>query len=151
MISARKIERLERFWEAVARDVESQLRIDGHVIHYHALSRLEIRERVRAVIRCLENWLVEQDNEALASQFRTLAAQRAEQGVPLFELIYKMSIIKQKLERRVLESDPSFSAIEVYEEYEWMRTIERGFEIIVDALASSYENSATASSAASGS
>lgn len=135
----KKIERLERFWEAIAADVESHLRVDGHLVHYHALSRLEIRERVREVVQSLEGWLLEQDNEELVRHFRQLAVNRYTQGVPLHELIYKMSVIKQKLERRVLESDPSFTVMEVYEEYGWLRTIERAFEIITDAMASAYE------------
>ncbi len=149
MISAKKIERLDRFWEAVAADVEAQLRTDGHVIHYQSLSRLEIRERVRDVVRHLQQWMTNQNDEVLAARFRALGDIRCQQGIPLHEVIYKMAIIKQKLARRVLESDPSFGVIEVYEEYEWMRTIERAFEIVTDALTASYDASRAATTRSS--
>ncbi len=139
MISAKKVERLDQFWEAVAADVEVQLRTDGHLLHYQLLSRMEVRERVRDVVASLQDWLTRQDDGALSQRFEGLARARFRQGIPLQEVIYKMAIIKQKLERRVLESDPSFSVLEVYEEYDWMRTIERAFEIITVAITASYE------------
>lgn len=139
MITAAKIERLDRFWEAVAADVESHLRTDGHLIHYHAITRLEIRERVRDLTQNLRQWMTTQDDSALRQHYHVLGETRFRQGIPLHELLYKMGVIKQKLARRVLESDPSFSALEVYEEYEWMRTIERAFDLITDALTTAYE------------
>jgi hypothetical protein len=139
MISAKKIERLDKFWEAVAADVEAHLRTDGHVLHYHAMTRMEVRERVRDVVTNLQEWLSRPNDDLLAQRYEALAKARFRQGIPLHEVIYKMAIIKQRLERRVLESDPSFSVLEVYEEYNWMRTIERAFEIITVAITESYE------------
>jgi hypothetical protein len=141
MIAARLLNRIETNWESIARKVILARDSDPNLLHYRDLSDDEIRNRVRDLTTHLALWLTDNNPSALSAHFEHLGRQRFQQGVPLHQLLRKISTIRQAIRTYASEQNLSLTAVEIYEELELLRAMSNYFDFVVFHVTKGYEDS----------
>lgn len=139
MLSARLIQRIETNWEAIAANVIAQVRRDQEVAHYQSLSESEIRERAHDLVVNLSYWLLSNNQAEIGSRYEALGRRRYREGVPLHEVVYKLTMIRRSISTYVMEQNLALSAVEVYEELDLVRSLTRFFDLVMHNVVRGYE------------
>ncbi len=139
MLSPRLIQRIEENWEAIAAQVIHETRRDQQVIHYHQLTEFELRERAHDVVKNLVNWLSTGREDDVALRYESLGRRRCRDGVPLHEVVYKLSLIRRCISTYVMEQNLNLTPIQIYEELELLRSLNRFFDLVVPNVVRGYE------------
>lgn len=140
MLSARLMQRIESNWEAIATQVNAQVRRDQQVAHYQSLSESEIRERARDIVVNLGYWLLSNNTDEVASRYEALGRRRYREGTPLHEVVYKLAMIRKSISTYVMDQNLSLTAVEVYEELDLLRSLTRFFDLVVHNVVRGYES-----------
>lgn len=139
MIAARLLNRIEANWEKIAEKVIQARRDDPALPHYRSLSEHEIRDRVRDLSTNLARYLTSPDLTDLTTHFEQLGRRRFAEGMPLHELILKITTIKRAIRHYATEQNLSLSAVEIYEELELLRAMAGYFDFVIVCAARGYE------------
>lgn len=139
MIAARMIQRIEANWERIAATVIAARDSDPNLPHYRNLSDYEIRDRVRDLSTNLALWLVSKDEAVLGHHFEQLGHRRFTEGMPLPELILKITTIKRAIRAFATEQNLSLTPLEIYEELELLRAMAGYWDFVIYRVTRGYE------------
>ncbi len=148
MIAARLLQRIESNWERIAETIIAARQDDPALTHYRSLSDQELRERVRDFSTNLAVWLTSRDESRLSAHYEVLGRRRHSEGIPLFEVLTKITVIKRAIRTYATEQNLSLSAVEIYEELELLRAMAGFFDFVVCQVAKGYEEAWRAEEAA---
>jgi hypothetical protein len=144
MIAARMIQRIEGNWERIAATVIAARDSDPDLPHYRDLSNTEIRDRVRDLSTNLAQWLISRDEAILGYHFEQLGRRRFAEGMPLPELILKITTIKRAIRSFATEQNLSLTPIEIYEELELLRAMAGYWDFVIYRVTRGYEEARAA-------
>lgn len=139
MVSTRLIQRIESHWEEIAAKVIEQVRRDEAVRHYSGLSESEIRERAHDLVVNLAYWQVSLNDPGIAARYEHLGRRRYREGIPLHEVVYKLTLIRRQLAAYVMEQNLNLSPLEIYEELDLLRSLMRFFDLVIYSVVRGYE------------
>lgn len=139
MIARNLLQRIERNWEQIASQVIWERDHDPELLHYKNLSDEEIRDRAKDLTAKLAVWLLEGKADSFGPHFESLGRQRLQEGLPLYEVIQKLNIIKRAIRRYVTEQNYSLTPIEIYQELEVLRAMTGFFDFVILRVAKGYE------------
>lgn len=138
MLSYRLIERIEQNWESLAQGVIADLQSDTRTPHYRELADAEIVERAQDLARNLGFWLTRGSHVPLAARYEDLGRRRAAEGVPLYEVIRKLQLLKRRLMGFAREQNLDQSALEIHAENELHQAIDQFFDEVIYSVAKGY-------------
>jgi hypothetical protein len=140
MLEAQLLQRIEKNWDRIAEQVIAQRNRDPKLQHYRSLSDNEIKKRAQDFAANLAQWLHDRDELKLGEHYERLGGERFKHGIPLAEVIHKITIIKQAFRTYALDHNPSLTPIEIYAELELIRTMAGFFDFVIYRVARGYED-----------
>lgn len=139
MLAQNLLLRIENNWEKIASQVIAEQRRDPLLAHYQTLSEAELRERVRDLATNLGAWLNERDESRLIAHYEKLGRRRFREGIPLHEVIHKITLIKRVIREFATEQNLALTPIEIYAELDLLRTMAAFFDFVIYRVARGYE------------
>ncbi len=128
LLSTRLVQRIEEHADELTRGVVEDLQSNPKTPSYHALPTRTIERRAYDVYRNLGKWLTTMSDEEIESAHYELARRRAEEKVPLSELVYALILTKYHLRNYINASGMVDSAVQLYQEQELQHLIGRFFD-----------------------
>jgi hypothetical protein len=142
MIAARLLQRIEANADSIAQSVIDGRRRNPDMPNYRNLSDDEIRTRVRDLISSFSFWLASRDESRLAGHFADLGLRRRAEGMPLHEVLQKITLLKGAIRAWVSDQNYNLTPIEIYDELELLRSMSNYFDFITIHIARGYEMAA---------
>ena len=139
MLSVRLVQMIEDHAEQLTQSVIHDLQSNQRTPHYHRLTREELHERTYSVYRHLGHWLSLRTDDAIEASYTELARVRFGEGVPLSEIVYALTLIKQHLREYIGYVGLMDSAVELHQERELRRLVGRFFDRAIYYAVLGYE------------
>ena len=99
----------------------------------------ELREKVYEIYRHLGEWLIAKDETDLQSRYLQIGARRANQRVPLSEVIWVIVLTKENLWEFVKKEAILERPVEVFGELEMLQLLEQFFDRAIYFASVGYE------------
>jgi len=132
-----------RLIEANARDLAAGLEIrvqtSSQLAHFHRLPQPELRERVYEIYRHLGEWLLGCHQLDIELRYRQIGARRAQQGIPLSEVVQVIVLTKDNLWDFLRTEAMANHAVEILGEIELLQMLQMFFDRAIYYAVEGYE------------
>jgi hypothetical protein len=139
LLAYRLVRLIETHSEELAGEHLQKLQACTKCGSYTQVSAAEARQTVADTYRHLGAWLLGKDEREIEPRYRELGRRRAQQGVPLAELMWAIALVKQNLveflQRQAMEPQPA----QLQGELEIVMALERFFDCASYYAALGYE------------
>jgi len=139
MFSYRLVRLIESHADALADGLERRVEASSQVTHFSDISAQELRERVYEIYRHLGEWLLGKNELDIEHRYREIGARRAEQKVPLSEVVQAIVLVKENLWDFLKSEAVIDRAIEIMGELELLQMLEMFFDRAIYYAAVGYE------------
>jgi hypothetical protein len=143
MLSHSLIRTIESHAEELTQGAVKKLQSSARTRSYHELSHDELYRRVYAVYHDLGGWLGDKTDHAIRAWYGELGEKRAQEGIPLGEVLWGLVLIKYHLRDYIGTSGLADSAMELYRQQELNRLIGQFFDRAVCYTADAYQREAS--------
>ena len=139
MFSYRLVRLIESNADSLAAGLEKKVEDSQQVTHFRDISAQELRERVYEIYRHLGEWLLGKNELDIERRYREIGARRAQQKVPLSEVVQAIVLTKENL-WEFLKSEAAMNrAVEIMGELELLQMLEMFFDRAIYFAAVGYE------------
>jgi hypothetical protein len=128
MLSTRLVKMIEDHAEDLTRSVVGDLRENAKTPTYGKLSTDDVYRRVHEVFRDFGQWLEYKPDETMERWYGDLGRKRSTEGIPLAEVVYALTLTKHHLQDYIRFAGLVDSAMELYQQMELLRLINRFFD-----------------------
>ncbi|MGH9432664.1 MAG: hypothetical protein ACRD3T_14065 [Terriglobia bacterium] len=142
MLSDRLIRTIETHAEELTRGALGDLQSSPHTPSYQKLSSGDLYQRVYKVYHDLGTWLSEKTDEAIQTCYLQLGEERFNQGVPLREVIWALTLTRYRLRDYIRSSGLANSALDLYQQMELHQLVSHFFDRAIYYTVAGYENAA---------
>jgi hypothetical protein len=139
MFSYRLVRLIESNADGLAGGLEAKVQTSSHLGHLHHIPSHELRERVYEVYRHLGEWLLGKNELDIEHRYREIGQRRAQQNVPLSEVIQAIVLTKENLWDFLKSEAVLDRAIEIMGELELLQMLEMFFDRAIYYAAIGYE------------
>jgi hypothetical protein len=139
MFSYRLVRLIESQADVLAAGLEEKVQANPQVSHIRDISALELRERVYEIYRHLGEWLLGKNELDIEHRYREIGLRRAQQKVPLSELVQAIVLTKENLWEFLKSEAVMDRAIEIMGELELLQMLEMFFDRAIYFAAVGYE------------
>jgi len=139
MFSYRLVRLIETHAEALAAGLEQRVQASPQVTHFRDLSAQELRERVYEIYRHLGEWLLGKNELDIEQRYREIGARRAQQKVPVSEVIQAIVLTKENLWEFLKSEAVMERTVEIMGELELLQMLEMFFDRAIYYAAVGYE------------
>jgi len=139
MFSYRLVRLIETHADALAGGLEEKVQSSSQTIHFREIPVHELRERVYEIYRHLGEWLLGKNELDIEHRYRQIGTRRAEQKVPLSEVIQAIVLTKENLWEFLKSESVMDRAIEIMGELELLQMLEMFFDRAIYYAAVGYE------------
>lgn len=139
MFSYRLVRLIESHADALASSLEERVQTNSQVSHFLDIPAHELRERVYEIYRHLGEWLLGKNELDIEHRYREIGRRRAQQGVPLSELIQAIVLTKENLWEFLKSEAVMDRAAEIMGELELLQMLEMFFDRAIYYAAVAYE------------
>jgi hypothetical protein len=139
MFSYRLVRLIESHAEALVAGLEERVQGSPQVTHFRDISAHELRERVYEIYRHLGEWLLGKNELDIEQRYREIGSRRAQQKVPLSEVIQAIVLVKENLWDFLKSEAVMDRAIEIMGELELLQMLEMFFDRAIYYAAVGYE------------
>jgi len=136
----------EEFAEATVKKLHSSTRTEA----YHKLSHRDLYNRCYEIYHNLGLWLWEKSDHAIQAQYNELGEKRSQEGIPLAQVLWAIVMTKERLLEYLGACGLVDSAMDLYQQQEFVRLIGHFFDRAVCYTGEGYERQAHANKAAEG-
>jgi hypothetical protein len=140
MLSGRLVHLIETNSEAIIKQVISQMRRDPELTSVSKLPDSELREYGEHLLERLGHWLSGGTENQIAEYYEGTGRLRFQEGVPLYEAVRGLFLIKNKMMDFVLNQAAVRNYMQLYAEEELEHRVDRFFDILISHLVKGYEN-----------
>lgn len=109
---------------------------------YHKLPQREIYQRCYEIYHNLGLWLWEKSDVAIQAQYNELGERRFEEGIPLAQVLWAIVLTKERLLEYLGGCGLVDSAIDLYQQQEFVRLIDHFFDRAVCYTGEGFERRA---------
>lgn len=141
MIALRLVRLIETNADTLAESLLKKFRISAHTQSMLRVPDDELRERCSEIYRNLSEWLLHKTDVEIEHRFRAVGQRRAEQGVPLADLVWAILLTKEHLWRFLEQEGFLRSPLELYGELELLRLLGQFFDRSVCYAIEGYQRS----------
>ena len=128
MLAYRLVRLIETHSEELASEHLQKLQSCGKCAGYTGVPAAEVSRTVGDTYRHLGAWLLGKGEREIEPRYRELGRRRAEQGVPLAELIWAIALVKENLVEFLLRQTAEPVSAELLGELEVVVALERFFD-----------------------
>jgi hypothetical protein len=139
MLSYRLVRLIESHAGALAEGLEQKVKASVQVTHFRDISAQEMRERVYEIYRHLGEWLLGKNELDIEQRYREIGARRAQQNVPLSEVVQAIVLVKENLWEFLKSEAVAESAVEILGELELLQMLEMCFDRAIYYAVVGYE------------
>jgi hypothetical protein len=150
MLSARLVTMIENHAEELTRSVVSDLQGNPKTPTYSKLPTEALHRRVHEVFRDFGQWLEYKPDSTMQRWYGELGRERYAEGICLPEVVYALIMTKYHLQDYIRSAGLVDSAMEMYQELELQRLVNRFFDKAVLYSVEGYTQEASARLEASG-
>jgi hypothetical protein len=139
MFSYRLVRLIESHADALACALEERVQDNSQVSHFRNLPTHEVKERVYEIYRHLGEWLLGKNELDIEHRYREIGARRADQRVPLSEVVQAIVLTKENLWEFLKSEAVMDRAVEIMGELELLQMLEMFFDRAIYYAALGYE------------
>jgi hypothetical protein len=139
MLSGKLVHLIEAHWDRITSRVLDQIHREPEMSHTRALVESELRDRAEILLHNLGHWLSAGEEKSLATAYEQLGELHYEEGVPLYEAVHALCILREQMVDFVEEHIDSKTSLELYAEEELDRRLGRFFDLLVIHMVKGYE------------
>ena len=139
MFSYRLVRLIESHADALAGGLEERVQASSQVSHFRNIPARELRERVYEIYRHLGEWLLGKNELDIEHRYREIGVRRAQQRVPLSEVIQVIVLTKENLWEFLKSEAVRDRAVEILGELELLQMLEMFFDRAIYYAAVGYE------------
>jgi hypothetical protein len=139
MISAKLIQMIEEHSESITDRVLRDFRGDPRLTHLSRLPESDLRDRCQEILKRLGHWLAESDQREIGSHFEMIGRLRAQEKVPLEEVVAGLHILKARMLDSIRDQGLALTSLELYAEEELEHHIGAFFDSVVYRLVRGYQ------------
>jgi len=139
MFSYRLVRLIESHADALAGGLEERVQASSQVAHFRNIPANEMRERVYEIYRHLGEWLLGKNELDIEHRYREIGARRAQQRVPLSEVIQAIVLTHENLWEFLKSEAVMDRAVEIMGELELLQMLEMFFDRAIYYAAVGYE------------
>jgi hypothetical protein len=139
MFSYRLVRLIEAHADALAAGLQEKVQDSPQVTHFRDISAHELRERVYEIYRHLGEWLLGKNELDIEHRYREIGSRRAQQKVPLSEVIQAIVLTKENLWEFLKSEAVMDRAIEIMGELELLQMLEMFFDRAIYYAVVGYE------------
>lgn len=139
MFSYRLVRLIESHADALAAGLEERVQSNPQVTHFRDISAVELRERVYEIYRHLGEWLLGKNELDIEHRYREIGARRAQQRVPLSEVVQAIVLVKENLWDFLKSEAVMDRAVEIMGELELLQMLEMFFDRAIYYAVVGYE------------
>lgn len=147
-LAGRLIRVVENHADELTAGVLTKVKASPRTPAYHNLSNHELHDRVFDVFHDLGCWLWEKSEPAVEQWYNQLGEQRWEEGVPLGQVVWALTLTKEYLISYLDSNGLADSAVTLYQQQEFDRIVGHFFDRAVCYTAEGYERRAVKARAA---
>lgn len=142
-LSDRLIRTIESNAEELAKGTVKKLQSSARTASYHKLSHQDVYTRCYEIYRNLGLWLWEKSDHAIQAQYNGLGVRRFEEGIPLAQVLWALVLTKEHLLEYLAGSGLVDSAMDLYQQQEFVRLISHFFDRALCYTGEGYERQAS--------
>ncbi len=149
MLTYELVHLVEYHADNLAASLTRRVQMSERAGSYRNVSPIELEDAVREIYRNLGTWLVTKKNSDIEERYIGIGARRAEQKVPLSELLWVIILTKYNLEEFIGDVTFPGRAVDADEKQELSLLLDQFFDQALYAAAVGYESFAEAKGARS--
>lgn len=142
MLLYRLVRLIESHSEALSSTLLLKVQESEHTREFRKVSPEELRERVYEIYRHLGDWLLGKTEFDIEKRYLEIGARRAQQGVPLSQVVMVIILTKENLWEFLRKESPLDRPVEVFGELEMLQLLEQFFDRAIFFAALGYEQAA---------
>ncbi len=139
MFSYRLVRLIETHADTLAAGLEKKVSSSSAVSCFRTIPTHELRERVYEIYHHLGDWLLGKNLVDIETRYREIGARRAQQKVPLAEVIYVILLTKENLWDFLKSEAVADRAVEIMGELELLQMLEQFFDHAIYFAALGYQ------------
>ena len=139
MFSYRLVRLIESHADALVAGLEEKVQDSLQVTHFRDISAHELRERVYEIYRHLGEWLLGKTDFDIRERYMEIGALRAEQQVPLSQLVWVIVLTKENLLDYLKNEAGMERPTEVFGELEMLQLLDQFFDRAIFYASVGYE------------
>jgi hypothetical protein len=140
MFSYRLVRLIESHADALAAGLEQKVQNSNQVTHFRDISAVELKDRVYEIYRHLGEWLLGKNEFDIEQRYRKIGARRANQKVPLSEVVQAIVLTKENLWEFLKSEAVMDRAVEIMGELELLQMLEMFFDRAIYYAVVGYED-----------
>jgi hypothetical protein len=144
MLAYRLVKLIERHSEGLAEGLHEKITTSDKTLDYVNVPAEELTRVVREMYRNLGEWLLGKTEADIESRYTAIGARRAEQNVPLSQVVWTIMLVKENMLEYLGKEDVMERPAEVFGELEILQLLEQFFDRAVYYAALGYERSRAA-------
>lgn len=144
-LSDRLIRTIENNAEELAQGVVKKMHASPRTEAYHRLSHHDVYNRCYEIYHNLGLWLWEESDHSIHTHYNELGARRFDEGIPLAQVLWALIFVKERLLEHLGDCGMVDSAMDLYQQQEFVRLISHFFDRALCYTGEGYEHKAHAS------
>ena len=139
MLAYRLVRLIEKHSDALAAGLLHRVQASEHTRDYRKVPAEELKQRVYEIYRHLGDWLLGKTEFDIEQRYREIGACRAEQGVPLSQLVWVIVLTKENLWEYLKNEAGMERPVEVFGELEMLQLLDQFFDRAIFYASMGYE------------
>jgi len=140
MLAYRLVRLIEAHSDALAAGLLHTVQSSKLTRDYKKVPEEELKQRVYEIYRHLGEWLLARTEFDINERYREIGARRAEQNVPLSQLVWVIVLTKENLWEYLKHEAGIVRPAEIFGELEMLQLLDQFFERAIFYAAVGYEN-----------
>jgi hypothetical protein len=139
IITYRFVRLIEDHSDALAASLLHKVQKSSRTENYSRVPDEDLKQRVSEIYRHLGEWLLHKNEADVEQRYTEIGVRRAQQGVPLSELIWAIMLTKHNLWEFILDEAYPDRPVEILGRQELLQLLDRFFDHAIHSAAVGYE------------
>ncbi len=144
MVTYRFVRLIEDRSDVLATGLLHKVQTSKRTTKYSDVPPEELRQRVFEIYRHLGEWLLDKSEIDIERRYTEIGSRRAQQGVPLSQLIWAIILTKDNLWEFILDEAYPDRPVEIFGQRELLQLLDQFFDCAIHAAALGYERAEAA-------
>ncbi len=139
IITYRFVRLIEDHSDALAAGLLRKVQESPHIENYDKVPAGDLKLMVSEIYRHLGEWLLHKNEVDIEERYTEIGSRRAQQGVPLSEVIWAIVLTKQNLWEFILDESFASRTVEILGKQELLQLLDQFFDRAIHSAAVGYE------------
>ena len=147
MLTFKLVHLIEYHSDTLAAGLLRQVQRSDRTGSYRNVSPTDVKDRVQEIYHHLGTWLLDKIESDIEQRYRAIGARRAEQNVPLSELVWVIVLTKRTLWEFIDDVSLPGRAVDISEKQELLQLLDQFFDLATYAAVMGHEKAIEARAA----